>query len=209
MTIAKMKNKIWQILRAVRLWFYRLQIIHQPQEKTIVCNNCLGGVISHNFGLRHCSPFVNLWIPTSHFIDMLKNIDTLANGSFVNITPNNNQYPIALLNSRWEIHFMHYKSYDEACKKWSERVDRLDVDNMYIILVETHSSTYEDLMQFDKLPFRNKIILAHKEYHNIKCSVKIEGYDGVGKNGEILWPSNRWGKCKYDSIDWLKFLELK
>ena len=85
----------------------------------------------------------------------------------------------------------------------------MDVDNMYIILVETHSSMYEDLMQFDKLPFRNKIILAHKEYHNIKCSVKIEGYDGVGKNGEILWPSNRWGKCKYDSIDWLKFLELK
>ena len=63
---------------------------------------------------------------------------------------------------------MHYKSYEEACKKWSERVDRMDVDNMYIILVETHSSTYEDLMQFDKLPFRNKIILAHKEYPNIK-----------------------------------------
>ena len=44
---------------------------------------------------------------------------------------------------------------------------------------------------------------------NEYIEVKVEGYDGVGKNGEILWPSNRWGGCKYDSIDWLSFLNLK
>ena len=199
---------IWNLFRSLRLKYYRSQIKIKT-DKTIVCNNCLGGVLYHNFGMRFCSPFVNLMIPTPHFVELLSCIDKINEFDITDITPKKSRYPIGLLNSRWELHFMHYKNYDEAVIKWKERVQRMDLNNLYVVLVETHSSSYENLIDFDKLPIQNKIILTHKDYPDIKCATPIKGYDGVNLNGEILWPSNRYGACKYDNVDWLTFLDLR
>jgi uncharacterized protein (DUF1919 family) len=104
---------------------------------------------------------------------------------------------------------MHYKSFDEAVAKWTERVKRMNMEKLYVICVETHSATYKDLVDFDKLPLQNKIVITHKPYPEIESSVTIKKYDGQNYNGEILRSSNMWGMRLYDQINWKKFLELR
>lgn len=204
----KVKNIVWKLFRGIRLRYKRM-FIKSNSSRTIICNNCLGGVVASDFGLRFCSPFVNLWIPTNHYVEMLNNITSLRSYSIQNITMKNGTYPVGLLNDKWELHFMHYKSFEEAVSKWKERVERMDLQNLYVICVETHSATYEDMVNFDQLPLKNKIIITHKDYPEIESAVTINNYDGLNVNGEILKPSNRWGKRLYDQVNWIKFLDLR
>ena len=199
--------RIGDLLRSLRLWLHRLRI--KKTNVSIICNNCLGGVLYHDYKMKFCSPFINLMIPTSHFIDLIQNIDSIKQMELIDITSHDNRYPVGLLNSKYELHFMHYDSFQEAKKKWIERVERINYENLYVILVETHSCTYKDLEIFDNLPFKNKIIVTHKPYPSIKSAVPIKDYDGINLNRKILWPMNRWGKRKYDQIDWLSFLNLR
>lgn len=201
------KYDIWTLFRKLRL-YYNKQRVRNNKDITIVCNMCLGGVLYHDYGMRFCSPFINMMIPTSHFIELLAEIDLIADMDIIDVTPEGHRYPIGLLNSKWELHFMHYQTYYDAVTKWKKRCLRMDFSNIYFIMVETHSSSYSDIVAFDKLPFENKIVLSSKLYPEIKCASIIKGYDGVNKNGEILWPSNRWGACFYDQVDWLSFLNL-
>ena len=202
-----LKNKIRAFLRKLKLSYYKHKI-QKRGDRTIICHNCLGGVILHNFNMRFCSPFVNLMIPTSHYIEILNCINDIKTWDLCEITSIESTYPIGLLNGKWEIHFMHYSSFSIAAEKWRERLERMEMHNMYFILVETHSCTYNDLINFDALPYKNKIIVAHKPYPEIKCVNPIKGYDGINLKGEILWPSNRWGGCFYDQVNWLSFLNL-
>lgn len=204
----RVKNLVWQILRNIRLRYKRM-FVKSSINRTIICNNCLGGVVSSDFGLRFCSPFVNLWIPTNHYIEILNDIASLNEYPIQNITKQDGAYPVGLLNNKWELHFMHYKSFEEAVAKWTQRIKRMDIENMYVICVETHSATYEDMVNFDKLPFKNKITITHKSYPEIKSSVTIKNYDGLNINGEILKPSNKWGMRLYDQINWTDFLNLR
>ena len=204
----KLKNFIWQFFRDIRLGYKRMRI-KSNNSRTIICNNCLGGVVASDFRLRFCSPFVNLWIPTNHYVEILNNIHSLSKYSIQNITMEDGKYPIGLLNNKWELHFMHYKSFEEAVAKWTERIKRMDLENLYVICVETHSATYEDLVNFDKLPLKNKILITHKPYPEFKSAATINNYDGLNINGEILKPSNKWGMRLYDQINWIKFLDLR
>ena len=203
--LGKLKWSVWSIFRFIRI----RGVIKTEIQRTIICDNCLGGIVSHDLGLRFCSPFVNLWIPTNHYIEILQNIHLLKTYSFEDITPCNSSYPIGLLAGKWVVHFMHYKSFEEAVSKWNERTSRMDLNNMYVILVETHSCTCEDMVRFDKLPFKNKIIVAHKSYPEIRSAVAIKNYDGLNKNGEIFRPYKIWGGCLYNQINWVKFLGLR
>ena len=44
---------------------------------TIICNMCLGGVLYHDFGQRFDSPFINLMIPGTDFVNLLANFDDI------------------------------------------------------------------------------------------------------------------------------------
>lgn len=84
----------------------------------------------------------------------------------------------------------------------------MDLENAYCILVETVSCKYEDLVAFDNLPFKHKIILVHKEYPELIHSQVIKGFDGKNLHGDILRFTDFFGSRMYDQVDWIRFLEL-
>ena len=166
-----------------------------------------GGVLSHDLNLQFLSPFINLMIPANEYVDLLYNLNKIKD--FQLVEKESKEYPIASLNEKWNIHFMHYKSFSEASSKWKERTNRMQ-EPYFIILVETASCKYEDLEKFDRLPYKNKIAITHKKYPSIKCHKYIRNYDGKNYNGELLHKDNHFfGSCIYDQIDWVKFLLLK
>ena len=146
-------------------------------------------------------------IPANEFVSLCENLCYIKEE--ICEIKSSKGYPIGRLGEKYTLHFIHYKSIDEAIQIWKRREKRVNYISPYIILVETASCRYEDLERFDRLPYSHKIALVHKEYAGISCARVIKGYDGKNLNGEILQFTSIWGTRRYDQIDWIQFLNLQ
>lgn len=81
-------------------------------------------------------------------------------------------YPVAMLDDL-TIHFVHYASNEGARDAWIRRLKRLNMDNLFVILVERVGWSYEELLQFDAVRFENKVVFTHKPYADIKSAYYI------------------------------------
>ena len=66
---------------------------------------------------------------------------------------------------------MHYHSEQEAREKWEARSQRLDLDNLFIMMTDKDGgkgAKYEDLQAFDNLPYPNKVVFTHKHIPEFK-----------------------------------------
>ena len=146
-------------------------------------------------------------IPAGEFVDLIRDLDQMR-GGITKKADSDKSYPVGLLNYKYTLHFIHYKTFEEAIETWYRRVSRMDMNNPYVILVETASCSYNDLVKFDQLPYKHKIALVHCNYSDIKCAIVVKGYDGKNLHGEILSYKGLFGKRMYDDIDWKKFLNI-
>ena len=195
----------WKLRKAM---FYCRLKLYGPIEPdiSIFCNNCIGAFIAHDLGLPFNSPTVNLMIPPHDFIEYISNLDKYINAKIEPIKYEAT-YPVALLGGKVHIHFIHYKTIEDATNAWKRREARINIKKSFFILVETDGCTYEDLIRFNNLPYLNKIALTHKQYPKIDCSHYIKGYEN--KSGVI--DAYRFHKIlplrKYDQYNWLKFFK--
>lgn len=151
---------------------------------TIISSNCNGGFLYHDLGIKFNSPTINLFIYPRDFIKFVNNLRYYLSQNLI-FVEKINKYPIAKLDDI-EIHFVHYKSEDEARKKWYERVKRVNYSNIFILMVERDGCTLEDLHEFDKIKYNNKIVFTYKVYDEIKSSYCISGYEKEKKVGNIF-----------------------
>lgn len=119
---------------------------------TVLCNNCVGGVILHELGERFNSPTVNLFFKAEDYLKFLENLDYYLKQALVEVESEKN-YPVAKLDDI-TIYFMHYSSFDEAKTTWQKRVARINKNNLYVIFVQQSGCTERVLEEFDKLPYK-------------------------------------------------------
>lgn len=176
---------------------------------TIISSNCLGGVISHELELEFMSPTVNLFIEPSSFVKFCKNL-TCYFEQPLEEKEWSGDYPIALCNDI-EIHGLHYRNFSELKDKWNERKRRVNFDNIFIFMIERDGCTYEDILEFDKLPYKNKVVFVSKEMPEIKSAIHIPKANEI-INGKIQvkdllgYRSTLVGKRDIDYFDYIKFL---
>ena len=210
-----MKDRQWQSLE------YRLRLPKQEnlwktinkikrkrlknKDFSLIASNCNGAFILHDLGLRFRSPFVNLWMKPKEFIKLLSNLKQYMETPLKFTSEEGIQYPIGLLDDV-KIYFQHYKSEDEALKKWNERKKRINYDNLFILFKENGKCTKDDLSSFDKLSFRNKIVFTHQPYAEIESSFYIAGFEDDGKVGDCFafMPDKPYMKY-YDQFDYVKW----
>ena len=165
---------------------------------------CLGGILSHERNWQFCSPFVNLAIPADEFVRLVNNLEVDVNGNFEDIT-NDSPYPIGLLAGKYHIAFIHYKSFNEAVTIWRKRAQRINFNNVYIILVQTETCSTQGLSDFDLLKYKKKIALVAEDSTTTETRFPIRGYDGKNTKGEILSPVGYFGQHLYDQFNWGHF----
>jgi uncharacterized protein (DUF1919 family) len=73
MTVRSLKNLYREIMRAPIKRELRARL--RNQSPSIIANNCNGGVISHDLGLRFMSPTVNLYFQFPDYIRFLQRLD--------------------------------------------------------------------------------------------------------------------------------------
>lgn len=80
------------------------------------------------------------------------------------IKKKNINYPIGKLDDV-TVYGQHYNDFNELKAKWNERKERINWNNIFIFMIERDGCTYQDLLEFDKLPYKNKVVFTKK---NIK-----------------------------------------
>lgn len=145
---------------------------------TIIANNCIGGIIYHDLGLKFMSPTINLWFTPSDYIKLLQHPhDFLSNTSMTEDTSTNLSYPVGILSSpdygEIKVYGEHYKDFDELKEKWDDRTQRINWDNLLVFFIERDGCTYEDLLAFDQLPYEKKIAFTKKEYPELKNTIVL------------------------------------
>ena len=187
----------------------REEYLKEKREKlknvdfSILASNCIGTFISHDLKLQYKSPTVNLYFSCEDFIRFVENLQHYLSLELVEVI--NEKYPIGILGDV-KIKFLHYKSFEEAKRKWIERKERLNIENIFILACEKDGCNYSLLQRFDKLPYKNKIMLTHKNYPEFKSTYYIKGFEDKGELGFIFEFTNESGKVYYDDFDYVKWL---
>lgn len=139
---------------------------------TIISNNCWGGLISQKYGLPYRSPTCGLLILGDDYIKFCANLKYYLSKKleFINFLEGkyyemfkNMQFPVAKLGDI-EIYFMHYQTEEEASEKWYRRAKRINWDCIIYKISERETFTPENMSDFARLPFENKLIFASQKY---------------------------------------------
>ena len=183
--LASIKNTLREsfIVRRIET-FHRNRFLKRLENDnfTILCSNCIGGLIYHRLGKQFLSPTVNLFILQKDFVEFCCHLDFYLaqelefahNGEF------NVNYPVAYLRGNGEdipdvpVHFNHYASEADAAEKWNSRKARICRDNMYIILYMLDGLTIEDAKRLEQVPCKNKVLLTAKPLPEISWSHYIK-----------------------------------
>ena len=190
----------------------RSRLMYDPSNPiSIISSNCIGGVISHELGLRFESPTVNLFFYPDSYIEYISHLEDYSKQELIEIkTAKDVGYPIGQLGKEGKviIHFMHYNSFEDARNKWIERTSRINFNNLYFILAERDGITHKQMKAFDCLPYVHKVLLACNQYDDIKCSHYLgEGYRKDGQLMDLLQYKGRFtGKRFLDDFDYVGFL---
>lgn len=137
-------------------------------DLSIISCNCIGGIISHDYGLEFKSPTVNLYFNSEDFIKFVENLKYYINQDLVFLEKHIEGYPICQLDDI-TIHFVHYNSFKDCKEKWDKRKLRINFENILCIFTNQNNCTYELVERFSKIPYK-KIMFS---------SCKYEKYDFV------------------------------
>ena len=84
---------------------------------SIISNNCIGGILYHDLGLKFNSPTINTLIYGDEFVDFIKNLKEYINCE-LKYDESSKEYPIGLLSNVNKnivhVHFLHDNSFEEA-----------------------------------------------------------------------------------------------
>ena len=174
-----------KLQRIVKRFYWRYSLSNK--DFSLVSNNCLGGVILHQLGVRFNSPFVNLFICAEDYVTLLENLDKYLKEKIENVTPVDSKYPIGLLGGRIMIHFMHYNTFESAVECWYRRCERINMDNLYIIMSERDGCTLEHIKRFDKLPYQHKVIFCSFPQKEVKSLYYVKGFEALGEVDMLLY----------------------
>lgn len=164
----------------------------------------------HELGLRFNSPTVNLWFQPEDFLRFLSNLEHYLYDCEIEeniLGSEKNGYPVGRLDDI-SIYFTHYKTFEQARQKWYERLKRLKMHNIYVVMVQIDGCTEQDIYSFDKLEFKHKVIFTAKEYPEVKSAYYIphcEESESCVRN-LIDYKNKFTGKRWLDEFDWLTFL---
>ena len=199
----KVKNKIRDVEHEAYLRGKRCRL--KNKTPSIISNNCVAGVIYHDLGLRFDSPTVNLFFGAEDFVRFAENLEVYLSLELQEIR-SDRPYPVGMLGDI-TIYFMHYKSFEEAKAKWEERTARINFDNLFFIMSEREGCTPTVAERFDRLPYRNKVLLTHLPMPQVGCAHVLAGFENDSELGTVtdMKPGPRLRRY-IDDYDYVRFL---
>lgn len=159
-----------------------LRIPLKNKEFSILSNNCWGGTVYDRYALPYRTPTIGLWIPPEDYIKLLENPKFYFNNELKQINYRESHVADLLIERKKsgrydfdlddliigrvvdvDIVFIHYKTFDDAKKKWDRRKQRINWDNLVVKFNDQNECKTEDYQSFLQLPYKNKLFFTARE----------------------------------------------
>lgn len=144
---------------------------------TIISNNCWGGMIYESYNIPKQSPTVGLFFSAEDYIEFISNLkhylhmplkfintECSKNIEVLKLSKNYESIPVAMLDDKVEIVFLHYHSKEEANDKWMRRCKRINYDRLLVKFNDQNGCTQEHLKAFLSLPYAHKVFFTCKKW---------------------------------------------
>lgn len=195
-------------------FFEQPNIIRQQElnnrDFSIISSNCVAGVIYHELNQQFRSPTINLDIRPHDFLKLVTNLRFyLTQAELVEINNTGYPYPVGQLgngNQAIRLFFIHYADFETAKLKWQQRCQRVNYDNLYLILADCDGTSLADLQRFDQLSNPHKVILTGQPYLKIASAFYIANCNDQGRLADWYNSDNYLGKRKFERFDYVDFL---
>lgn len=177
---------------------------------SIVCSNCIGGVIYHRLSKKFLSPTINLWISQPDFIKFVSNLNYYLSQD-LEFVKTKYDYPVAKLSDIF-VHFNHSDNIEEAKSDWNKRKNRINFDNLFIIMYDRDGITESDFIKLENINCKNKLVITDKDYKNYSYVKKIVPNKTHNMNEQCM-DGDKYGirtfEKNWDYVSWLNCKETE
>jgi len=207
-------KKYLQIPSRMESRLYRAGKKRRLRNRTpsILSHNCNGGIILHDLGLVFNTPMINTGATPQNFIKFLSDISKYVEAEDSAFMDTGRIYDGCFVASLLDIEIIlaHSDSFEEGYINWNRRKNRINFNNLFIFMTDqthdAHACTYEDLLAFDRLPHKNKVIFTYKEYPEIQSAYYIRGFEEKGEVGILSDYKRGYFKRRFlDDFDYVSF----
>ena len=204
--IAKLKSKVINEISRIINSRYEKKVRRRlkNQNFSIICSNCIGGVIYNRLGEKFLSPTINLWMNQKDFLKMVSNLKKYMEEELA-FFHGEYDYPTAFLGDV-KIYFNHSKTEDDARNDWNRRKSRINYDNLYIIMYDRNGLTNEDFETLADIDCKNKVVLSTSENQQFPFVKKLVPHK-ERVNGPQCLDKDIFGirtfEKQWDYVDWL------
>ena len=183
---------------------------------TILCSNCIGGVLYSRLGERFESPTINIRMSNKDFCNFIVYFDYYINQDIKNNGPDKDNNPTGIIMGDGKgipdivIFFVHYSSFEEGRNKWNERKKRIHRNNAYIMMYDCDGVTYDDLKKIEAFKCNNKVIFTPNKNLDIDWSFYVNAEKNHGYLPEFYLMRNIIGDTPIErTFDFVSFFNKK
>lgn len=181
------------------------------RDFSIISQNCIGGIMSHDLGQRFNSPTVNLYFSSEDFVIFLENLRCFIDSGNLIMVQSDKRYPKAELSlhngPKVSLYFPHDNNEEVILTNWRKRAERLDYDNLFIIATDRDGLTEDLLNRYAHLPYKNLVLLSSKPHPQYPFVIYYPQYKELDQVTDMLKIITVFGKREYqqgwDYINWL------
>jgi uncharacterized protein (DUF1919 family) len=188
-------NRVTPHIKRLRQYLLRRQWAGiKYNDFSIISSNCIGSRIYMELHISYRTPTVGLFFFPHDYIKFALDLpyyfaqpllftETSAHES-ANEARKTRPYPIGIVDDI-EVHFLHYASRQEALEKWQRRKKRVNWERLFFTFTD-QDCTLEDLENFDRLPYPNKVCFVAGKYSQLKSCVTVPVFTGQDQVGNLF-----------------------
>lgn len=146
-------------------------------DVTIISQNCIGGVFSHDMKLPFLSPTVNLLISANDFVKFVNCLKYYLNMELEFSW--GEEYPIGKLGDV-ELHFVGYENCQEAKAAWERRKNRVNMNNLVVLSTDRDGFDDDVYIKWKEIQYPKLLFTSCEKYAEHKDSVYFPQYKEAG-----------------------------
>lgn len=177
----------------------------ENRDFTFLASNCTAGIIYHRLGMKFLSPTINMFIWQDDFLKFVLDLPHYL-GQELRFIETEEDYPVAMLDDI-KLYFNHYKTEEDAREKWEERKQRINMDNLFILMCDRDGITEEDMHKLEQVKCRNRVVLTAKDHPDVECAFQLPEYAQEDYVGYYLGKNAITDKTvvekHFDFVKWL------
>lgn len=172
---------------------------------TILASNCAAGIIYNRLGKQFLSPTINMWFKQGDFIKFCLNIKHYVETELEFIDTDEYDFPVAKLDDIY-LFFNHSNSKEEAANNWYRRKNRINYDNLYILMYDRGNLPKSEYLKLNSVKCKNKVVFTADPNFDLKFAYyikpnlnKINGESYLDRDELTLTTLEK----EFDFVSWL------